>query len=257
MQAASFCRVRQIFAGWGVRVIEMAEMLGWMDPLTLVAVGVGAFAIATARARKGEVGAAFAALRPLFRADPAADAEAAMRAVRRVEAIAEAKSLECVDRVATTAPFLREAVVRLSDSRDSAGFTRWASESLAARDSRHRGVIAFWTTLADSAPAMGMIATVLGLVRMFAHLDDPRAIGAPMASALLATLLGLILANVVAGPIAARLERLHEDERAWQQRVLDHFAALARAERDAAKVSAATPAPAPVLQRRLQQKFAS
>jgi chemotaxis protein MotA len=251
---------RQSFAGCGrflpvgvSGVIEMAEMLGWMDPVTLGAVGVGAFALAAMRARKGEVGAAFAALGPLFRADPTADAEAAMRAVRRVEAIAEAKSLECVDRVATTAPFLREAVVRLSDSRNSPDFARWAAESLAARDSRHHGVIAFWATLADGAPAMGMIATVLGLVRMFAHLDDPRAIGAPMASALLATLLGLILANVVAGPIAARLERLHEDERAWQVRVLDHFTTLAREERDAPPV----PAPAPVLQRRLQQKYAS
>jgi chemotaxis protein MotA len=76
---------------------------------------------------------------------------------------------------------------------------------------------------------------VLGLVRMFAHMTDPALIGAPMATALVATLWGILLANLIAGPIADRLERLSEAELAWQRRTLDHFSALARAELDHAQ----------------------
>lgn len=226
-------------------VIEAAKMLGWIDPLTLAFVLFGSLLIASIRARRGEVAASFVALKPLFLANPVADAEAAMRAVRRIEAIAEAKSIHCADRIAAAGPFLREAVAHLSDARSSSAFAGWAKDTLRARALRHEGVIAFWGTLADSAPAMGMIATVLGLVQMFSHLDDPRLIGPPMASALFATLLGLIIANVIAGPIAARLERLHEDEQAWQTEALDHLSALARTELESAEA----------LQRRLRQQF--
>lgn len=209
-------------------------MLSLFDPLALLIVIGGAFFVAIARASRAEIAGAFAALGPLFRADPDADADAARRAVGRVEAIAEAKSIVCADRVATTGRFLNEAVRRLSDARSSDAYARWADEALAARAGRHAGIAAFWRTLADAAPAMGMIATVIGLVRMFLAMQDPAKIGAPMATALIATLLGLVLANLIAGPIAERLERLSAAELAWQRRALDHFVALARAELDRA-----------------------
>ena len=61
--------------------------------------------------------------------------------------------------------------------------------------------------MAEVAPAMGMIGTLIGLVKMFPAMPDPTAIGAAMAVALLATLYGAIIANLVAMPIAVRLRR--------------------------------------------------
>jgi chemotaxis protein MotA len=55
------------------------------------------------------------------------------------------------------------------------------------------------------APAFGMIGTLIGLVAMLANMSDPSAIGAGMAAALLTTLYGAILANVVFLPIADKL----------------------------------------------------
>ena len=201
-----------------------------LDPLALLLVPGGATLIAALRATRAEIGGAFAALRPLIRADPAAEAHAARRIVNRVADIAEARGLACSDRAASGGAFLCEAIQRLADAREAASYARWAEDTLAARAARHGGHIAFWSALADAAPAMGMIATVLGLIRMFARLDDPATIGAPMASALAATLLGLVVANVVAGPIAERLARLSATELAWQRRALDHLVTLARAE---------------------------
>lgn len=210
----------------------MTDLLAWFDPVAIMVVIGGSLLAATLRATRGEVRAAFAALRLIFRADPEADEAAARAAVHRAEAIVETKNIVCVDRVETTGRFLAEAVRRLSDARSSADYARWAQETLAARARRHAGAVAFWRATADTAPAMGMIATVVGLIRMFRTMDDPTHLGAPMASALVATLLGLVVANLVAGPIAERLERLSAAELGWQRRALDHLLRLAQAELD-------------------------
>jgi chemotaxis protein MotA len=78
---------------------------------------------------------------------------------------------------------------------------------------------------------MGLIGTILGLVQMFAAMTDPDTIGAAMAVALLATLYGALVANLIAMPIAARLKRLARTEAAERQRLIAPLAALARLER--------------------------
>ena len=206
-----------------------------LDPVALVIVFGGATVAALLRGGRAAFGPAFAALRPYFTADPEADALSAIVAVGKVERIAETKGIVCADRVTTAGRFLREAVRKLAEADNSEAFARWAQETLEVRARRHAANVIFWRDLADAAPAMGMCATVLGLVRMFAHMTDPALIGAPMATALVATLWGILLANLIAGPVADRLERLSEAELAWQRRTLDHFCALARAELDHAQ----------------------
>ena len=60
--------------------------------------------------------------------------------------------------------------------------------------------------LGDSAPAFGMIGTLVGLVQLLANMDDPSTIGPAMAIALLTTMYGAIIANLVCLPIADKLE---------------------------------------------------
>jgi chemotaxis protein MotA len=56
------------------------------------------------------------------------------------------------------------------------------------------------------APAFGMIGTLIGLVSMLAAMDDPSAIGPAMAVALLTTLYGAILANLIFLPCVGKLK---------------------------------------------------
>ena len=57
----------------------------------------------------------------------------------------------------------------------------------------------------DAAPAFGMIGTLVGLVQMLGNMEDPQTIGPAMAVALLTTLYGAMLANLVALPIGDKL----------------------------------------------------
>lgn len=61
-------------------------------------------------------------------------------------------------------------------------------------------------SLGDAAPAFGMIGTLVGLVQLLANMDDPASIGPAMATALLTTMYGAVLANLVALPVADKLD---------------------------------------------------
>jgi chemotaxis protein MotA len=55
------------------------------------------------------------------------------------------------------------------------------------------------------APAFGMIGTLMGLIIMLGNMDDPEAIGPGMAVALITTLYGAIVSNLICLPFADKL----------------------------------------------------
>lgn len=71
---------------------------------------------------------------------------------------------------------------------------------------RHDKGADIFATFAAYSPAMGMIGTLIGLVQMLQNMSDPSSIGPAMALALLTTLYGAIIANVVANPISGKLK---------------------------------------------------
>ena len=206
------------------------EISRFLDPVSLMIVFGGVIAVAILRTTRTDAGRGFRALGQLFHADPEADAMAAIVAVGKIEKLTEIRSLACVDRIKTAERFLRRAVRRLSQAQTAEAFERWARHDLAERARRHQGAINYWRSMAEAAPAMGMIGTVAGLIQMFAALNDVAKIGPAMALAMLTTLYGIILANVIASPIASRLERLSEAELAWQREALDRLLHIAQAE---------------------------
>jgi chemotaxis protein MotA len=99
-----------------------------------------------------------------------------------------------------------------------------------ARAERHRGAIDMWAGAAEAAPALCMVGTLVGLVVMFGAMRDPAAIGGAMAVALLATLYGALLANLVALPITVRLRRHARIEFQERERIEAPLVALAAIE---------------------------
>ncbi|MER2604326.1 MAG: MotA/TolQ/ExbB proton channel family protein [Siculibacillus sp.] len=75
--------------------------------------------------------------------------------------------------------------------------------------------------MGNAAPGMGMVGTIIGLVSMFAHMDDPKKIGPGMAVALLTTLYGAVMANVVALPIADKLQMKSIEENVNYTLIID------------------------------------
>ena len=201
-----------------------------IDPAALGLVAGGSLAAAALRSTRADLLRAISALKVLVTGDPERDALAARRAVREIEQIAEKRGTACADRVGDESRFVRRAGLKLADAPSADAFAEWAADDLAARAARHENAAAVWRAAADAAPSLGMLGTVLGLIAMFAAMDDPATLGPAMALALLTTLYGIVLGTLLFGPAAARLERLSEAELRWQKAALTRLEKLARAE---------------------------
>src|SRR5580693_8126608 len=78
-----------------------------------------------------------------------------------------------------------------------------------------------YRAVGDCAPAFGMVGTLIGMVQMFANMTDPSKLGPFMATVLLATLYGAVLANIVCLPIADKLHGKLVDEEINRTLIID------------------------------------
>ena len=83
---------------------------------------------------------------------------------------------------------------------------------MAALEGRHREAKKVLELLGRCGPAFGMIATLLGLILMLGNLDSPDTIGPSMAVALIGTLYGAVLANLICIPLGEKLSFLSREE---------------------------------------------
>ena len=81
-----------------------------------------------------------------------------------------------------------------------------------------------------SAPAFGMIGTLIGLVQMLRNLSSPDQIGAGMAVALLTTFYGAFLANLVFIPLAGKLGIYSKAETLAMEMTMEGICAISRGE---------------------------
>ncbi|ALV22035.1 motility protein A [Carnobacterium antarcticum] len=79
-------------------------------------------------------------------------------------------------------------------------------------EKRHRVGQDIFLKWGELAPAYGMIGTLIGLIIMLGELNDPNTIGTGMATALITTLYGSFLANLVFLPIATNLQMQTDEE---------------------------------------------
>jgi chemotaxis protein MotA len=83
------------------------------------------------------------------------------------------------------------------------------------------------------APAFGMIGTLVGLVQMLQNLSDPSMIGQGMATALLTTLYGAMLSNMLFLPLSGKLEVLANDEGLLRELMIEGIVAIQSGEKPA------------------------
>ncbi|SFQ07777.1 flagellar motor protein MotP [Salibacterium halotolerans] len=90
-----------------------------------------------------------------------------------------------------------------------------------AMEERHKKGRRLFEKAGEYAPAWGMVGTLIGLVLMLQDLEDPATLGPNMALALITTLYGTILANMIFLPMAAKLEQKTEDEVFTKQIIIE------------------------------------
>ena len=118
-------------------------------------------------------------------------------------------------------PFMKKGVGYLVDGVDTDVIRHILAKEKRLAEERHESAAEWFSFLGDTAPAMGMIGTLVGLVQMLANMSDPKAIGPAMAVALLTTLYGAIIANMFAIPISGKLKQRSGEEAEIHALIID------------------------------------
>jgi chemotaxis protein MotA len=110
-------------------------------------------------------------------------------------------------------PFVIRGIQMVVDGTDPQLTEQILSSELEAIADRHATGRAFFESLGKYTPAFGMIGTLIGLVIMLLNMGgDASSIGPAMATALLTTLYGALMANLIALPIADKLSTRSNEE---------------------------------------------
>ncbi|MEN1968189.1 flagellar motor protein MotP [Lentibacillus sp. N15] len=118
-------------------------------------------------------------------------------------------------------PFIRKGVLLAVDGIEPEIIHDIMNAEITAMEERHYQGRAIIEKAGEYAPAWGMIGTLVGLVLMLNSLEDPSSLGPSMAVALLTTLYGTVLANLVFIPMASKLEGKTEEEVFMKQIVIE------------------------------------
>ncbi|GGP53902.1 MULTISPECIES: flagellar motor protein PomA [Shewanella] len=125
-----------------------------------------------------------------------------------------------------TNTFMQKAVDMLVDGHDGDVVRNALEKDISLTEERHKMGISIFKAMGDVAPAMGMIGTLVGLVAMLSNMDDPKSIGPSMAVALLTTLYGAIIANMIAIPMADKLSLRMGEELLNRNLIMDAVLAI-------------------------------
>lgn len=102
-------------------------------------------------------------------------------------------------------PFILLGIQMAVDGTDAELMEAVLRTEMEAISARHKVGKSLMETGGRYAPAFGMIGTLMGLIIMLGNMDDPAAIGPGMAVALITTLYGAMVSNIIFLPFADKL----------------------------------------------------
>lgn len=109
-------------------------------------------------------------------------------------------------------PFIQRGILLAVDGVETDVIVDILTADIAAMEERHRSNRSIFERAGQFAPAWGMLGTLIGLILMLNELHDVETLGPKMATALITTLYGVLIANWICLPTAAKLEAKTEQE---------------------------------------------
>ena len=141
--------------------------------------------------------------------------------ITRIAEIVRKNGPIALEKVETPDPFLATGLRYIADGYDRDFIKETMEKDMDSFLERLHEGEKIYRSIGDAAPAWGMIGTLLGMVQMFANMEDPSKLGPFMAISLLATLYGALVGNLLAGPLADKLQVKHADETISRQLIVD------------------------------------
>lgn len=198
---------------FGALVIEGADPMSIFLPAPLLLVWVGTIGVGIAGHTVKDVISSFAAVPRALRSkapDPSATVDTVVDLAdraRREGLLALEDAAKDIDDM-----FLRNGLQAAIDGTDPEDLRIILEDRIATKRTQDRVHSKYFQDMGGYAPTIGIIGTVISLVHVLENLADPASLGHSIAAAFVATLWGILSANVVWLPLSARIKRISDLE---------------------------------------------
>ncbi|WNM24560.1 flagellar motor protein [Demequina capsici] len=122
--------------------------------------------------------------------------------------------------------FIKDGLQSAIDGTDPEDLRAVMEAKIDGKKAQDKAIAKVFTDMGGFAPTIGIIGTVVSLVHVLENLADPSSIGHMIASAFVATLWGLLSANLIWLPIAARIKRISEMEAQRMEMAMEGLLAI-------------------------------
>lgn len=127
-------------------------------------------------------------------------------------------------------PFASKALQLLVDGKEPEEIRHILEMDLGIREETDLQAITFFEGLGGYAPTIGIIGAVLGLIHVMGNLADPSKLGGGIAAAFVATIYGLVLANVFALPMGNKIKSSIKRQTRLGELIIEGIIAIAHGE---------------------------
>ena len=126
--------------------------------------------------------------------------------------------------------FARKALQLLVDGNEPETIRNTMEVDMYTAEDRDTAAAKVFEAIGGYSPTIGIIGAVLGLIHVMGNLADPSALGAGIATAFVATIYGVGLANLVCLPMAGKLKSYVQKQSQYRQMLIEGIIAIAEGE---------------------------
>jgi chemotaxis protein MotA len=123
-------------------------------------------------------------------------------------------------------PFLKRGLQMGIDGTDPEQLRDVLEGEIQAKKNEDKVAAKFFTAMGGYAPTVGIIGTVVGLIHVLENLANPESLGPLIAGAFVATLWGVLSANVFWLPMGAKITRISELQAAQMELLVEGIAEI-------------------------------
>ena len=199
-----FLTIIGFVGAFGLIIMAMGDPTPFMDiPSVQIVIG-GTFAAVLARSSVPElIGTISAVMKTVkYKIDKPEDL---IEELVNLGTIARKDGMIALEGQDINNPFMAKGIRMLVDGMEGSTIKSSLEREMGMIKKRNAESINVIGSVQEIAPAMGMVGTLVGLVIMLGNMSDPKSIGPAMAIALLTTMYGAIIANVICVPLSQKL----------------------------------------------------
>lgn len=118
-------------------------------------------------------------------------------------------------------PLIRNGLQLLADGKPVELIRATLEVELVAHEQRDYQAARVIESMGGYAPTLGIIGAVLGLIQVMVNLEDPALLGSGIATAFVATIYGIGLANLLLLPLAGKMRQMIDSQSLYQEMMLE------------------------------------